>query len=80
MTNDYCYYKFYILLMFNFQIFLLLSICDNIKETQSVDNETLCYTISLSLGPVSSTVGKLIIHLLLDHLALNIFVLLIHSS
>ena len=42
------YFKFNTLLISNFQIFLLLSICDDVKEPRSVDSETFCYTISKS--------------------------------
>ena len=38
--------------MFNFQVFFLLIICDDVKETRSVDCETFCYTISKSLTSI----------------------------
>ena len=53
------------------------------QQSQEKDEgETLKHfaALFLSLGPVSSPVRKLIIHLLLDHLGLNISVLLIQAS
>ena len=57
-TYDYCYYKFYTILMFNFQIFLVLSICDNVKETRSVDSETASCTPVPSVNRNGSIDGR----------------------
>ena len=51
-TLYYYHYKFYTLFMFNFQVFLLLSICDDVKQTRSVDSVTFCFTISKSLTSI----------------------------
>ena len=64
--------------MFNFQIFLLQSTFDNVKETRSVDGETFCYTISKSWTSILPC-REMIIHLLFNHLALNISVVLLQS-